>query len=102
MAPKRQRKDAHKATEESLVPVDQALQAHRINLQGGGQGILLGFRIPKVCFDEMATLISAYCCLYTCIALSKRFLQDYFLATGAGDTNEVCYFHQEGGRMATC
>lgn len=60
MAPKRQRKDVHKATEEALIPVDQALQAHRITLQGGGQGILLGFRVPK----------------------------DYFLATGAGDTNE--------------
>ncbi|CAL8463045.1 g2579 [Coccomyxa elongata] len=60
MAPKRQRKDAHKETQESLVPIDQALQAHRITLQGGGQGLLLGFRVPK----------------------------DYFLATGAGDTNE--------------
>lgn len=48
MAPKRQRKDAHKETQESLIPVDQALQAHRITLQGGGQGLLLGFRVPKV------------------------------------------------------
>ena len=51
MAPKRQRKEVHKATEESLVPLDRALQAHRVTLQGGGQGILLGFRVPKVCLE---------------------------------------------------
>ena len=52
MAPKRQRKDVHKATEEALIPVDHALQAHRITLQGGGQGILLGFRVPKVICEQ--------------------------------------------------
>ena len=44
-----------------VISAKDALPATRVKLYNGGQGILLGFRVPK----------------------------DYFLATGAGDTNEA-------------
>ena len=61
MAPKRQKKEAHPETAETVVPEQQTLQAQHVTMYNGGQGLLLGFRVPK----------------------------DYFLITGAGDTNEV-------------
>ena len=48
-------------THKEVIPAADALPVTRVQLYNGGQGILLGFRVPK----------------------------DYFLATGAGDTNEV-------------
>ena len=51
-----------------VIPAQDALPATRVKLYNGGQGILLGFRVPK----------------------------DYFLATGAGDTNEASQFAMLG------
>ncbi len=48
-------------THKEVIPAQDALPVTRVQLYNGGQGIVLGFRVPK----------------------------DYFLATGAGDTNEV-------------
>lgn len=50
MAPKRQRKDAAKpsADAHTALPEDQAIPAHHVQLYNGGQGILLGCRVPKV------------------------------------------------------
>ncbi|CAK0784936.1 hypothetical protein CVIRNUC_008141 [Coccomyxa viridis] len=47
-------------THKEVIPAQDALPVTRVQLYNGGQGIVLGFRVPK----------------------------DYFLATGAGDTNE--------------
>jgi hypothetical protein len=50
MAPKRQRKDAPKSTAapHTALGSDEIIQAQHVQLYNGGQGILLGFRIPKV------------------------------------------------------
>jgi len=53
--------DPQDCTHTEVIPAADALSVNRVQLYNGGQGILLGFRVPK----------------------------DYFLATGAGDTNEV-------------
>ena len=71
--PSKKQKTGDKATkaapqDNGVVSAEDALPATRVKLSNGGQGILLGFRVPK----------------------------DYFLATGAGDTNEVsqpCLLH---------
>ncbi len=65
--PSKKQKTGDKATKaettnnHEVIPAQDALPATRVKLANGGQGILLGFRVPK----------------------------DYFLATGAGDTNEA-------------
>ena len=51
----------HDTNNNDVISAEDALPATRVKLYNGGQGILLGFRVPK----------------------------DYFLATGAGDTNEA-------------
>ncbi|CAL5228910.1 g12131 [Coccomyxa viridis] len=64
--PSKKQKTGDKATKAEIankcevISAQDALPATRVKLYNGGQGILLGFRVPK----------------------------DYFLATGAGDTNE--------------
>ena len=51
MAPKRQKKEAHQEahqeTLETVVPAEQTLGASHVRMYNGGQGILLGFRVPK-------------------------------------------------------
>ena len=65
--PSKKQKTGDKATKaettnnHEVISAQDALPATRVKLCNGGQGILLGFRVPK----------------------------DYFLATGAGDTNEA-------------
>ncbi len=65
--PSKKQKTGDKATKAEtankceVISAQDALPATRVKLYNGGQGILLGFRVPK----------------------------DYFLATGAGDTNEA-------------
>ena len=48
------------SSHKNVIAASDALPVNRVQLYNGGQGLLLGFRVPK----------------------------DYFLATGAGDTNE--------------
>lgn len=48
------------SSHQDVIAASDALPVNRVQLYNGGQGLLLGFRVPK----------------------------DYFLATGGGDTNE--------------
>ena len=48
------------SSHQDVIAASDALPVNRVQLYNGGQGLLLGFRVPR----------------------------DYFLATGAGDTNE--------------
>ena len=65
MAPKRQKKEApaetHAETKDTVLEEDQKQGPQHVRMYNGGQGLLLGFRVPK----------------------------DYFLIVGGGDTDEV-------------
>ena len=90
MAPKRQKKEeAHQETQETVLSSEQTLGASHVRMYNGGQGILLGFRVPKAwhrCPSRDKQCLSMPLLHADIVCCGK---QDYFLVVGAGDTDEV-------------